>query len=90
MQSVNPSPTNTWKIAALAFGALISYWIVESLYYIFLPNQIKFGYKYSNYILNDARIMITTFSFIADPNSDQWLSQQEIKLAATFQYQADI
>ena len=76
MQSVNPSPTNTWKIAVLAFFAIIFLLSgILLLYFLARPNQVWI--QHSNYILNDARIMIRKEELFGS-QFDQWLSQQEI------------
>ncbi len=82
MQSVNPSPTNTWKIGFLAFFALFFLLFgILILYFLAKPNQVWI--KHSNYILNDARIMIRKEELFGS-QFDQWLSQQEINSQRLF------
>ena len=82
MQSVNPSPTNTWKIAVLAFSATFFLLFgIFILYFLAKPNQVWI--KHSNYVLNDARIMIRKEELFGS-QFDQWLSQQEINSQRLF------
>ena len=82
LQSVNPSPTNTWKIAVLAFFAIMFLLFgILLLYFLAKPNQV--WTKHSNYILNDARIMIRKEELFGS-QFDQWLSQQEINSQRLF------
>ena len=82
MQTVNPSPTNAWKIGIMAFFSLFfTILSLVLLYYLARPNQMWL--KHSNGILNDARIVIRKEELFG-LQFDNWLSQQELNALRIF------